>query len=165
MKYSLILLGLLLAGACNNFSHPLSNRDSANMEKAQSANDSMHLYSKEEIIDPIIPQPFILSLKRRMLKLPDSLCQNGKTGSFVVEISINRSAVIVQHRIILVRIYSDRQQIKNYFLGEGREGDSLVKRFCPYIADCVKDNILLKPNPEREDQDSLAVMNVVMRFN
>src|ERR1044072_1075602 len=98
------------------------------------------------IIDPALWLPFSIEKRHPTAVLPDSLGGNGTKALALLNLYISEDAVIDSFEVIKLFVESSKGNILNYH--KSQPATNAVKRFYPFFADYLKEEIVIKKDPE-----------------
>lgn len=127
----------------------------------QSVVDNKMADSDNIIIDPVEMIPFHVYQQNVFVRLPDSLGGKGTEGGMVLDLYINRKAMIDSFVITKLSTSHNGRSVIDYYIAQPMNTD--VWRFYPFISEYLKKEVKIKKVPG-VDPDEITRMNLVVRF-
>lgn len=149
MRYGLIL-GALLVG----FFEAACVGQSVNNKKRKTDTGNV-------IMDPIEVMPFHIYRPNMFVRLPDSLGGKDMKGFAVLNLYINRNAIVDSFVIVKLQTSRNRQNVIDYF--KAQPMNASVRRYYPFMAEYIKKEVKIKNVPNVKP-DEVTLMNLIVRF-
>lgn len=143
MKYQ-ILFALAIFGPASCAGQSVMTKDTGNI-----------------IIDPVEHMPFAIQSRNTTVSLPDSLGGQQTSGLAVVHLFITRKARTDSFEIVKLSTNYNSNNVIDYYKGKTITMD--VKRYYPFIADYLKQNIQVKKIPGSASGKT-TLMSLLIRF-
>ncbi|MGN7819563.1 hypothetical protein ACTJJB_05500 [Chitinophaga sp. 22536] len=113
------------------------------------------------ITDPIEVLPFHVYRQNMYVRLPDSLGENNRKGLAMLNLYINRNAVIDSFVIVKLLTSHNGQSVINYY--KAQPMNESVRRYYPFISEYLKRKVKIKKVPN-VNPDETTIMNLMVRL-